>query len=144
MLTWLREVRYPYGVAPRALPNKPSGFPHGEEVQIPSRSIQPNRRDSGEWDPNHRCKAQVLLSFLLMVMVPMCHLELGFFLFLLHFFLSKKSGKGTLCVFFGSLSFFLMCFLGKIILYIKIPSPLKLNSSPLKIGSKIGTPPKGK
>lgn len=86
-----------YGVAPRALPNKPSGNPWWRGTPHPDPSSL--SRDSGEWDPNHRCKAQVLLSFLLMVMVPMCHLELVISVFVAFFF-GKKSGKGTLCVFF--------------------------------------------
>ena len=76
---------------------------------------------SGEWDPNHRCKAQVLLPFLLMVMVPMCHLELVISVFCCIFCGKNQGVRNPLCIFFlYSVFFFLMCFLGKS-LFNKIP-----------------------
>lgn len=99
-----------YGVAPRALPNKPSGNPwwRGTTHPDPKTSVV-----SGEWDPNHRCKAQVLLSFLLMVMVPMCHLELVISVFVAFFFWQKIREGNPVCVFFGILFFFPNVFFGQ-------------------------------
>lgn len=123
-------------------PPKPSGNPWWRGTPHPDPySPQPGLRRVGPKSPMQSPSTPIISPY---GHGPYVSLGVGTFCFCCIFFWQKIREGNPVCVFFGILSFFLMCCLGKIILYIKIPSPLKLNSSPLKIGSKIGTPPKGK
>ena len=115
------------GVAPRALPNKPSGNPIGEEVtpaiQIHP-AVSPGLRRVGPKSPMQSPSTPIISPYGHGPYVPLGVGKMSVFCCI--FFLSKKIREfGTLRVFFLVFClFFLMCFLGKS-LFNKIRPPKK-------------------
>lgn len=108
----------------------------------PSRSIQPQPglRRVGPKSPMQSPSTPIISPY---GHGPYVSLGVGNFCFCCIFFWQKIREGNPVCVVFGILSFFPICFLGKS-LFNKIPPQKKTNSSPLRIGSKLGNPPKGK